>query len=350
MESTIKYRFAYDENDCVVKIDEITENDRENHKYHCVSCGNEMIAKLGVKNVHHFAHKTDCSCNGETYLHKLAKKLIKKKFDESEKFKIYLKQRVICKKEGECKFFSDAKCCDIDYNGFDLKKYYNKCQEEGPIKDKKGNKYIADLLLLHTEKNDRDPLLIEFVVSHKCSEEKLKSELRIIEISIEKENDIINLYNSEAWEYNVQNKYHNFQKNIKSEKTFRKNKLTKIVLNKNGLIKLENVYCDNVKSEKSVVEVNVLPNFQQKNNYKPMTIESATYCLLKLGYSVQSCLLCKNYEQQGNKRICNVNKIHLTPVSPNWDTANYCKYYVYDKLKIEHKIRYIPIDEVQVVE
>ena len=48
MESTIKYRFAYDENDCVVKIDEITENDRENHKYHCISCGNEMIAKLGI--------------------------------------------------------------------------------------------------------------------------------------------------------------------------------------------------------------------------------------------------------------------------------------------------------------
>lgn len=348
MESTIKYRFAYDENDCVVKIDEITENDRENHKYHCISCGNEMIAKLGIKNVHHFAHKMDCSCNGETYLHKLAKKLIKKKFDESEEFNIYLKQRTICKKEGECKFFSSDECWDIIYKKIDLKEYYNKCQEEEPIKDNNGNKYIADLLLSHTEKSNRNPLLIEFVVSHKCSEEKLKSKLRIIEISIEKENDIINLYNSEAWEYNVQNKYHNFKKEVRKEDILEKKELTRLVLCKNGLIRVDNerMKCSCMKNKKSLdVKAEIyISEFNAVRSKKEFSIAS----FVKLGYLVKSCVLCEYHKKSTG--ICSVSKSKGTPIKPKWDYGNSCCYFSESKTKLEeiiHSIQGIKIAEVK---
>ena len=67
----IKYSYAYD-GDVVVHIDDVSEHGT----FYCISCGKEMVAKLGDKKSHHFAHKVnDVSCNSETYLHKLAKLL-----------------------------------------------------------------------------------------------------------------------------------------------------------------------------------------------------------------------------------------------------------------------------------
>lgn len=47
-----------------------------------------MVAKLGHKNIHHFAHKSgDESCFSETYLHKLGKLLSRNKFKNLQRFK-----------------------------------------------------------------------------------------------------------------------------------------------------------------------------------------------------------------------------------------------------------------------
>lgn len=46
--------------------------------------GQELVARLGQHNTKHFSHKSDTACDGESYLHKLAKRRIKEKFDSSE--------------------------------------------------------------------------------------------------------------------------------------------------------------------------------------------------------------------------------------------------------------------------
>ena len=65
--------------------DDVTEEDRQSHSYHCLNCGERMIPRMGVKRTRHFAHRgEDVHCGQETYLHKLAKLLIKEKFNQSQ--------------------------------------------------------------------------------------------------------------------------------------------------------------------------------------------------------------------------------------------------------------------------
>jgi competence protein CoiA len=63
--------------DIIVGIDDV-ENGL-NCKCICIDCGEKLIARNnGKKRRHHFAHKHECSGNIETYLHKVAKEIIKK--------------------------------------------------------------------------------------------------------------------------------------------------------------------------------------------------------------------------------------------------------------------------------
>lgn len=99
MNNTIKYKYAKDHNQKIVEISTINKHDRNNSQYYCISCGKELIARLGEKNQHHFAHKSNAdniSCNNETYLHNLAKIKIKEKFDHSNTLIIKLNKNIIC--------------------------------------------------------------------------------------------------------------------------------------------------------------------------------------------------------------------------------------------------------------
>ena len=61
----------------------------EGHTYHCIGCGAEMIVRLGEVRNWHFAHRGDeIHCGKETYLHLVAKRLIKEKFEKNECRKI----------------------------------------------------------------------------------------------------------------------------------------------------------------------------------------------------------------------------------------------------------------------
>ena len=59
MNNTIKYKYAKDHNQKIVEISTINKHDRNNSQYYCISCGKELIARLGEKNQHHFAHKSN---------------------------------------------------------------------------------------------------------------------------------------------------------------------------------------------------------------------------------------------------------------------------------------------------
>lgn len=107
-------RYANNENGKLIHISEVNKENRYDSKYYCIGCESELITRLGEINEHHFCHKVKCECNGETYLHKTAKRLFYNKYieclEKKEPFFIeYYSSKVceinkICKEQTKVKF------------------------------------------------------------------------------------------------------------------------------------------------------------------------------------------------------------------------------------------------------
>lgn len=182
----VKYNYALDEHGRLVSIKQAYLERNDGHTYHCMGCGSGMFARLGEVREWHFAHRCDeIHCGTETYLHMVAKRLVKEKFEKNEPFLVGYYRDVKCSDSQTCPFAKNKECHTHKLETFDLKEYYDTCEEEKPV----GN-YIADLLLTNSSKPDREPVLIEIQVSHKSTLQKRDSGLRIIEIRIKTEEDI----------------------------------------------------------------------------------------------------------------------------------------------------------------
>ena len=77
----------------------------------------------------------------------------------------------------------------------DLKQFYDTCTEEAQI-----DGFVADLLLTNSNNPKIQPLLIEICVTHACEEDKIKSGLKIIEITIKKEKEVVDVLEKELLE------------------------------------------------------------------------------------------------------------------------------------------------------
>ena len=188
----VKYKRAKNDNDEIVNIGEVTPEMRKATRFTCISCGNELSACLGSKNQHYFRHKTEVDCNPETYLHKMGKYTFVKAYREclahGKPFNITLKQKVACVKEENCQVrhsFGDIPdvCSTYEWRNFDLTQYYDCVAEEEHVES-----FVADILLKRSK--DDQPILVEIMVSHACEESKIQSGFRIIEIELNKEEDL----------------------------------------------------------------------------------------------------------------------------------------------------------------
>lgn len=210
----IKYRSAFDEIGNLVDINDVSNEDRK-HEYHCISCGKQLVPRLGDIRRHHFYHKEDTVCKGETYLHELAKLRLKEKFDKSDHFYISYNAEVGCNQKchADCKvnekITEDLK---LDYDTATIEKSVNEYESS--------KKYRADVLLTNSKDESKPPILLEIWVTSECKQEKKESDLRIIEIHIKEENDINSLYENEIIE-ETEGKisFHSFcqKKNLSSE-------------------------------------------------------------------------------------------------------------------------------------
>ena len=188
----IKYRYCIDENDNLVCIDDVTDATRHAHRWCCLECGQEMVPNLGIKKAWYFSHKVNTACNGESYLHKLAKRRIREKFLSAKSFPITFVRDVPCNQQQECLFFDAFICQEKDVSiSFDLKKWkglplYDDCQEEIIVEE-----FRPDLLLVSSTKPNREKIFIEIYKAHKSEEKKVNSKYRIIEtMQIKSEDDI----------------------------------------------------------------------------------------------------------------------------------------------------------------
>jgi len=189
----VKYYSALDEADNLVYIDDVNEENRNQHNYRCPSCKGPMIPVLGKKNTHHFRHDVE-HCSYESYLHELAKIRFKDAFEQRDKFLVEVDEFFVCDKFGKCFLhnLSDFKkrlknrpipngCMDNYKKVLNLKYFYDVCELE---KGYKG--FIADILLRDSH-NKHEPIFLEIYVSHPCDEEKIQSGIPIIEFKINDE-------------------------------------------------------------------------------------------------------------------------------------------------------------------
>lgn len=188
MQSSHKYQhFALDINNSVIDIQ--NTGDLSNQQYFCPYCHKEMIPKCGNIRQWHFAHKSD-KCSYDKYLHSIAEIMIMAWFNKNETVMLSMDNYEKCDRYDSCVFYDKVSCNGTTKTQFDLKKYYSKCIQEHGY-----GGFIADLYC-ESYTNPNSPIFIEIFVTHECSQEKKSSGIRIIELAIQSEKDILNIVNS----------------------------------------------------------------------------------------------------------------------------------------------------------
>jgi hypothetical protein len=182
----VQYRYAFDSNGTVVTADFLAGTEITG-TYSCISCDQPLIARVNGKIQRpHFGHKAQVECNGETYLHRLAKRVFQETYSHCLKtctpFTITFTTPRICNKYKSL----ITRCCELgeDHHEYDLTQYYTDIHMET-----RDGEFIPDISL-HSKTRPNDLIYLEIAVSHFLSEAKSASAKRIIEIPIRNEDDV----------------------------------------------------------------------------------------------------------------------------------------------------------------
>lgn len=318
--SQIKYHNAKDLEGHIVSIHDVTEHGA----FFCIGCGREMVAKLGSKKEHHFAHKQVGECNPETYLHNYAKRLVKQNFDKPGPFYMRFKQEIKCALFDDCRYRGSAdfncKCSRQENVAYDLKRYYNTAEVESEYKG-----FKADIKLSHSEHPNRKPVFIEVAVTHSCTQEKKDSGIKIIEINLPKDTDNFSFL-AELVECDNNKKvgisFFNFERN--------KNQIGSKIFNKYGFY----VYFLDTPKYLNRIRINDNCSCFGKEKYTEpnrLEIQIPTDVKQKVYYSLfkaifpelESCYFC------GNENGCSER---MRVMNPNFACG--CSKYQFDETKI----------------
>ncbi len=354
----IKYSYCVDEYGNLVHINSLTDSTRHARQLYCLQCGQEMVANLGTKKSWYFSHKADTACDGESYLHKLAKRRIKEKFDSSTHFPITFFRDVPCCEAGHCFCCDDYYCMTKDFPvQSDLKRcnekvIYDTCQEEMTY-----GEFRADLLLSHSSMPKREPVFIEIYKSHKSEEEKISSNIRIIEtLQLKSESDIEDIINNGFVE-GVNCEVHNFNPKLPSIRC-ENIPIERFVMFKSGSVIVHRaidyeICCDKINQRfdsRSVIELNMknrgidIWGIQEETNTLDSYQTGLVY-LVKKGHNIRNCIICKFYKYNDyyDDHICILYKaLGLEKAHPKQSKANTCQRYELNPKLMSH-----PIEELE---
>ena len=335
----IKYQYCFDEHDNLVFIGDLKQENRYDHTYKCLQCGKEMEANIGSQNRAYFSHKSNTACDGESYLHKLAKIIIKIKFDTSDSFPIVFKRGIPCSEVGNCMVGNKDICkshneeIPLDLKKWNSKPLYDVCQEEESY-----GGFQPDLLLSSKSNPDRPPIFIEVYKTHKSSDSKMNSGYRIIEtFKLSSEADIDDIINRGFIE-NDNCKIIGFNPETKIAKKIEiEINTVRVIINKNGLARfLPVVKCGMVNKKydpNSVLELNVLPMDHIHDvapQMDPNPIQIGLAYAVKKGLSIRNCMLCHFYKfnEWQSRYICiKYKKLGLENSHPEQKRAITCNEY-----------------------
>lgn len=340
--SRIKYHYAKNQYGVIIDIADVAKEDRESQHFFCIGCGAEMIPKLGEVKARHFAHKVESpKCNLETYLHKLTKLCLKNKFDSSKTFEIAYWQEVKCSDNASCPFYREDECKEKKLKIFNLREYYDTCQEE-----ERAGSFIADLKISSSYKSGVPPVTIEVFVSHKCTLPKKESGLKIIEVRIKDESDIKELISGpitedEECRYSFEPRdpkcrFYGFNKVSKLSEPLDVRSIPRFYLFQSGSAFVSNMdemrscrECSKKDNPKAILELNIDTPYL----YKPSPYEIGYVAAMNLGYEVKTCQLCK-FRKNGydsfystSANFCCLYKKYGTPQNPKSSDAMTCQYY-----------------------
>lgn len=351
----IKYSYCVDEHNNLVHINSLTDSTRHDRKFFCLQCGQEMVANLGTKKVWHFSHKAGTTCDGESYLHKLAKRRIRESFLAAEHFPIIFTMDVPCMERKTCPCFVDSYCLKHDFkNEFDLKKWkgeviFDNCQEEV----KEGD-FRPDLLLSCSTKPNRHPVFIEIYKTHKSEESKVTSGYKIIETTeIKSEEDIDDIINRGFVEgENCQT--FGFKPQIPQIRADNI-PIDRFILFKNGTAKIFRaldyvIYCDKISQKydpQSIIELNIRGmNIDIWGNDGSLNYhQKCLLYLVKKGMVIRNCILCKFnvYNEYYSHFICKLYKIlDMESPVPRQTTANKCP-----RFELNPELMKYPLSELE---
>lgn len=290
----MKNTFAFNDSNDLVNIDKVDK--KLNLKYSCCNCGSELIPKKGKIKQHHFSHKQDSNCSYESYLHKVAKLKFLKAYNNALKhgnpFFIEYKLEKQCSSCFELESL-ETNCQSKQVSKFDLTKRFNKISIE-----KKHKNFIADILLESTDYSDK--IFIEIAVTHECEKEKIESGLRIVEVSINSENDL-KLFDSGNLNLRNENfRFYNFKTKIE-KKQYRNpyscNKLFKVylVLKSGKAIILDKINISKVITgikNQNYVYYKIIKR-EDEFSYQGDTFIELTREASHKGVNVHNCFACK---------------------------------------------------------
>lgn len=308
---------------------------QRNKKYFCPICGELIYPHMGKVRRWHFVHKNAGNCSYESYLHKLAKIKIREAFLTSEHFMLSYNAKAICSLE--CPFIGFPKCEDEKPVEFDLRRYYDTCEIETTY-----HQYRADLLLTSSTNPKRPPVLIEIMVTHKCTDDKIKDGARIIEIPIQSEEQIDNIVSNckltavrdEHCNYSHSNDrnitLYNFNKVElfdpigrfdEYEDCFSRKNTIVFWLNSQGQFGSLDCHCYEVSRK-------IPPNVHYYITEVATPFKEIFQEFSKRGVKIRNCFLCKFSKQDSwGGRLCVLYKKHNLPRKPSPYCAVSCSHY-----------------------
>lgn len=341
MAKEIQYSYCYDEQDNIVHISNIKPQNKHDHKYKCINCGEEMIANTGEVNRHYFSHAKNTRCSGESYLHTLAKILIKQKFDEKKSFPIIFNKNVPCKEKQKCIFVSGYYCkkekvsIHSDLKVWEGNAIYDTCEEEKNI-----DNFRPDLILSSSTKPNREKTFIEIYKTHESSELKKSSKYRIIETHpISSEEDIKDILKYGFIE-GVNCEVYNFNPHL-PEIRLKEMPVERFMLFKSGKALLTEISCEKleIKSKtNAILELNIKSSgyYIEESKIKMDAFHMGLVYSIKKGLEIKNCMLCKNYKTNnfGGRSVCVLyKKLNLPQYHPEQDYASKCpEYFVRQEL------------------
>ena len=356
----IKYSYCLNENNDLVHISSVSVENRHSCTFHCLECGQPLIAKIGKIKVPHFAHRTDTACNGESYLHKLAKRRIREKFMSVDSFPIIFVRDVPCQDSEQCPCCDKNHCLERNISiPSDLKIWkgnilYDKCQEEVRL-----GEFQPDLLLTGPIEEKLGPVFIEVYKTHESEKSKVTSRFKIIETTkIKTEADIDDIIKMGFIE--GQNcKTYNFSPKLPNVRK-RDVPITRFFLFGNGAAKVIGateylITCDCLNKK-------IDPNSIRELNLKGMGIDiwginedegsldsyqTGLVYLVKKGLDIKNCILCKfyKYNEWRNTHVCiRYKSLGEQYHFPKQTTARNCPQFELNPVLMNH-----PIEELEKV-
>ena len=188
-----KIDYAIDASGKLVHVDDVPTGQKCG--CHCPCCNERLEAKnAGEKREHHFAHASGSDCSGayESMLHLLAKEKVMSAFLEGGEFWIEY-SFFECEHLNNCPLadlYNNPNCKAYVDKRFDLKKLYDRCEQERPYDSIKRR---SDLKIYSSVNPSLPPIYLEFCVTHASDVEKLHSGEKIIEIKIDSKEDVENI-------------------------------------------------------------------------------------------------------------------------------------------------------------